>query len=372
MKIVLNREELYNQIWEQSLHKVATKYKISDTNLKKICEEIDIPLPDKKYWGKFYFGNEKPKKQILPNSDIKEYTYEIKKIEKNNKNENLERILKQTNYNDKEIMSILNRETKKLSHPIIKILKQNHQKKIRDMKENFYYSDKTEVSEEIQNRIYLIMSVIATLIEKNGFIIKKIDHNYENRFIMIKEDIKVYFRIREKNKRIFVTDDSFLSSNGKKMELIPSGIIEIAINNTDNYDSYFSKIWQDTKTKKLEVRLNEIIAGIINYIEEIKKRNIEAELNKKKYEEQRRIIEEKKYAKKIEQDKFNELEKDAEQHLKATVIRKYINDYEKKENLTEEEINYIKWAKDKADWFDPLINKKDEILDEKIYNSFIL
>ena len=34
----------------------------------------------------------------------------------------------------------------------------------------------------------------------------------------------------------------------------------------------------------------------------------------------------------------------------------------KKEGATEEQITWIKWAKDKADWYDPLVNKNDEYL----------
>lgn len=48
-------------------------------------------------------------------------------------------------------------------------------------------------------------------------------------------------------------------------------------------------------------------------------------------------------------------------------IRKYIDIYSKKNNLSEADKEYIKWAKDKADWLDPLTEKTDSIMDEKLY-----
>jgi hypothetical protein len=51
-----NREELYNQIWEQPLVKTATKYGISAIALGKVCRKLQIPLPGRGYWTKKEFG----------------------------------------------------------------------------------------------------------------------------------------------------------------------------------------------------------------------------------------------------------------------------------------------------------------------------
>ncbi len=37
----------------------------------------------------------------------------------------------------------------------------------------------------------------------------------------------------------------------------------------------------------------------------------------------------------------------------------------KENKLSEELSNWIKWSNDKADWFDPLVNKNDDLLTEK-------
>lgn len=51
-----NREELYIEIWEKPLVKVAAKYNISAVALGKVCRKLQIPLPGRGYWTKKEFG----------------------------------------------------------------------------------------------------------------------------------------------------------------------------------------------------------------------------------------------------------------------------------------------------------------------------
>lgn len=53
---------------------------------------------------------------------------------------------------------------------------------------------------------------------------------------------------------------------------------------------------------------------------------------------------------------------EAKRFEKATLIRRYIQEVEKnaisENTLTDELKDWIKWAKNRADWLDPIINKK--------------
>jgi hypothetical protein len=51
-----NREELYAEVWEQPLVKVAPQYGISAVMLGKVCHKLQIPLPGRGYWTKKEFG----------------------------------------------------------------------------------------------------------------------------------------------------------------------------------------------------------------------------------------------------------------------------------------------------------------------------
>jgi hypothetical protein len=47
-----NRVELYKDVWDQPLVKLAKKYRISDVRVGKVCRRLRIPLPGRGYWAK--------------------------------------------------------------------------------------------------------------------------------------------------------------------------------------------------------------------------------------------------------------------------------------------------------------------------------
>jgi hypothetical protein len=51
-----DREQLYIEIWETPLVKLAIKYGISAVALGKVCRKLQIPLPGRGYWTKKEFG----------------------------------------------------------------------------------------------------------------------------------------------------------------------------------------------------------------------------------------------------------------------------------------------------------------------------
>src|SRR5579864_4607131 len=66
---IWNREELYSEVWEKPLVKVAAKYGISAVMVGKVCQKLQIPLPGRGYWVKKEFG--KPVRQ-LPLPQVKD------------------------------------------------------------------------------------------------------------------------------------------------------------------------------------------------------------------------------------------------------------------------------------------------------------
>ncbi len=66
--------------------------------------------------------------------------------------------------------------------------------------------------------------------------------------------------------------------------------------------------------------------------------------------------------------KIKKLFSDAEKFEKATVYRRFIKATEQKaieeNNVTSELKDWIKWANEKADWFDPFTKREDELLNE--------
>lgn len=61
----LNRESLYNEIWEISVLGVSKKYNLPYNKLRNLCKEMNIPIPKSGYWTKLECGKPVTKK-LLP------------------------------------------------------------------------------------------------------------------------------------------------------------------------------------------------------------------------------------------------------------------------------------------------------------------
>lgn len=56
--IEYNSNILYEEFWKEPLIKVAVKYGISNTLLRKHCVELKVPIPSSGYWTKVKFGKD--------------------------------------------------------------------------------------------------------------------------------------------------------------------------------------------------------------------------------------------------------------------------------------------------------------------------
>lgn len=67
---IWNREQLYAEIWESPLIKVAPKYGISAVALGKICRKLQIPLPGRGYWAQKEFGKAAAQTPLPEGKDV--------------------------------------------------------------------------------------------------------------------------------------------------------------------------------------------------------------------------------------------------------------------------------------------------------------
>ena len=51
-----DRQTLYKEVWEEPVTKVAQKYGVSDTIIRRVCKSQDIPIPNRGYWAKLRAG----------------------------------------------------------------------------------------------------------------------------------------------------------------------------------------------------------------------------------------------------------------------------------------------------------------------------
>src|ERR1700728_3976317 len=52
-----NRDELYEDVWEQPLTSLVSKYGVSAVAIGKTCRKLQVPLPGRGYWAKKAHGH---------------------------------------------------------------------------------------------------------------------------------------------------------------------------------------------------------------------------------------------------------------------------------------------------------------------------
>ncbi len=364
----LTREELYELVWTTPLTTLAKNYNISDNGLRKICIKLAIPLPKSGYWSKIKFN--KPVKKIpLPkNQEVKQ---EIQ-LAIRDENVTIEEHFQTAFYRlKKEIENTPNLPLKvpeKLTnpHPLIKAAKEDlknykHPKGWM-FKEHIRYTSPNivhiEVGKENIFKALCFMDTFIKLLEKRKHSIQI--NGYHTEVIIFEERITI--KCREILKRMKIKKEHFGYSS-ENIELVPSGIIAFEIGK-----SYWKREWRESTTKPLETKLSSIMASLELKAKKQLEERIEREIWHQEYERKREIEEEQKRLFEKEINDFKTLKLNAKRWKESTDMFNYINAIETNaintNTLTEELKNYIKWAKDKADWYNPIIQKEDTIFEK--------
>lgn len=356
--IEVTRKELYDIVWSTSLSKLTQQYALSNEGIKKLCKQFEIPMPDNGYWMKLKFNKAVKKPKFNSKFSGEDKITLTKREEGNlvNVDQTPQTIRTKEILSDPKAPLLV---PDKLTKPDILIQNTESEHENRK-KKDFYRNDKIDtvsiyVEENNYSRALRIMDSFIKLLRfrKHSF-----SRDFNNRGPLV--DVKsllFHFSIREKTKRV-PSDKIYESST-----YIPTGILILKIG-----ESYKSMEWSDGYIK-LEQQLAKIVAKIeLEAIKELEWKET-CRLNKIKREEEQKIRLEFEARKEKEFVKTKIFFSDSEKFNKTTIYRNYIKAIEQKaiaeNNLTDELKSWIKWANDKANWFDPFINKTDDLLTEK-------
>lgn len=367
----ISRQELYDLVWSKSMTALAKEYNISDNGLRKICKKLDIPLPQLGHWQKLQYGKE-VKIIPLPKDFKGEETITLN--ERNEETDDGNNVISEYH----KLLKQITADTS-LSFVVPDSLT-NPDKLIIEAKENLAsiakgkyatYRGITTTSNDIISisvapkncsRALRIMDKIIKLLKQRG-------HNVivkgNTTFAVVKgEEIKI--RLREKLKMIVTKHEKYSWNN---TDYVPTGILSFKI------DEYPEKEFNDTTNLTLEKQLPKILTKLELVAEKIKRDNEEREIRHQEYRKQREIEEAIKKRHTNEIENFKKLLEESERCKKALDIRNYIKQVEnnaiKDNNLSEELTNWINWANNKADWYDPITRKVDELLNENDINDIL-
>jgi len=365
-KITLTRQELYEMVWKEPLTSISERLKVNYEDLRRLYHNLQIPIPSGGYWSKLKWGMTS---EIVPLP--LDYTGE-NQIELYQKEPGDPDIIKDHVNTSKEcITEPQYRVPGRLTDP---------DKLTLEAKEYFeanrgrqwagsvrILQGKEVLSIDVQysnlSRALRIFDTVIKILRSRGH---EISFNWNGTVAVIYGE-GIAMRLREIHKAIEKPTGSYGSR-----ELKPTGKFTFQIGNHE------LKTVSDGK-KPLEEKIDSIIEKLEAEARQWHEWHLEAELRRKEEAEELRIKQEARARKEKELSDFKSLYILANRLHQASIMRNYLSQAEGHANKnglnTEEFTQWVDWAKRKIDWYDPLINAKDETFTEedksKIFHDLI-
>lgn len=367
--IIFTRKELYELLWSETMSSITKKYSITFPELKKICNEMSIPVPENGYWSKLKFGKEISKPTLPINYTGKTEIELFERSLPDNAPDNSKTSPGAQNSleeNDKDIFNV----PEKLTHPDIHITNtKNYLEAVRkyDWRSSASFPTKKDVlnitvEQENLPRALRIMDTIIKLLRSRDYDVLT---KYDKTVAKIGDE-EIEIRLKEK-KKVVEEKDRYGSR-----QLVPTGRLSFIIGD------YQIKEINDGKDL-LETKLEIIISKLEAEGKRAKEERIAADEWHRKWEEEKRIERENKERLEKEVRSFKLLFHQASRLHQANILRSYVQAVESNalndNKLTDDLKDWFDWAKKKIDWYDPLINKEDKLLNEdhktSIFKDFI-
>ncbi len=357
-ELVLTRIELYDLVWSTPFTTIAKKYEISDNGLRKVCAKMQIPCPKAGHWQKLQYN--KPYEKIkLPSNYTGENQITLRFRKEGDLNSKInytpERKLAieiEKNFSNQLIVpnKLIN------PHNLIVDTKKAFEEKHKDYRYHLIvaYNSKLSVcvSEENIGRALRIMDTFIKVMEIRGH---QLCINKNKAYFLVFEQ-ECEFSLREKTTRILKPSQY----SWKEYDYVPTGDLLFAAKICyPGFELVDGKL-------KLEHQLSKIISKLEIRAEEWRLEKIKWKRQNEIKEEKERIIREREKLIENELISFKQLLKMAKRSNEARFIREYLKDFENKaaasNQLNNELITWLNWAKNKADWYDPITSKDDELL----------
>ncbi len=358
-KVKLTREELYDLVWSKPFTTLVKEYAYSDNGLRKICKKHNIPTPKGGHWAKLKHSK-RSHKISLPKADNVIIELALKTGDENKSIHSNSEFAKIKNELLQSKISFAVPERLSSPHPLVKkandILKTRKTGWFGPGYDIIYSKGEciaTEVTKENIPRALRIWDTLIKLLLQRGH---KISKTKDSEFLIYEEEFTI--RVREILKRVMVKE-----RNWERNERVGSGILSIKIDSI-----YPEKEWRDQKSKTLEDQLLNVLAKLEQLAHKEKRERIERQAYWKKMEEKEAKEKQRQERITVELNGFKNLFDTATRWHKSQYLRNYIKEFEeyaiKSNTLDDQKQSWISWAIEKADWYDPFIEKEVDLLKE--------
>lgn len=357
---VYRREVLYKEVWQFPVTEVAKKYSVSDVTIHKICKSLDIPTPPPGYWAKRRAGRDVTIPP-LPKSDKSS----VKTGSRTQKiyTQSTEEQIKHLPEEDRTAVLAVASEI---------VLVDEHEKmhpKVAACNKKVMSNDipiiVNAIAKETLPRALKILDTLAKAAEPLG-----VEVDDRLRFSIGKDSVELHFSestkevphqlTKEEKKALLEYEDAKRHKRWASEPKIRK--YDHPYTGTLNLTIADKRKFRDRKAGLLEERLGEILIAIFYCINEARlAREAREEAERKREEETLRQEEiRKRYNEEIA--KTNALVNMANDFEIARKIRAMVAAAE--QNGTAD-VEWVAWAKAKADWYDPTVAARDKFFGKR-------
>ena len=378
-----DRETLYKEIWSEPIIKVAQRYGVSDVAIHKICKAMDIPKPPAGYWRQLETGKQVDRIPLPPTTKPTQKTgfrthgcvYEEiteKPIldfwpveEQNRIIETAQNMLRE--YSGKKLHPVLKQNKISIAHWAA-----THPRDISaSRKRDSYYSPPEgepplyyDISNESLPRVHSFLSVLFYAVEYLGGSVNmdltlQIRGETVSYFVYESETQVAHVYTKEELRQLEKYEKEKSHSWAYKPRIRK---YDYVFNGKLRFSVFKDNCYNDSGNVLIENQLGNILIDLYEKSEVVRIDREAKEAAQRKAEEEKRKREELARRKNKEIGKTLALCNEAEDFIIACNIRAYANAMASKPNLTNDEQEWIEWALKKADWFDPIIAREDELL----------
>ncbi|MDF2651688.1 MAG: hypothetical protein K0Q73_7493 [Paenibacillus sp.] len=383
---IYNRETLYKEVWQVPVTEVAKKYGVSNVAIRKVCQSLDIPTPEVGYWAKLRAG------KVVTQTPLPISDKLVKKTGVRTGTEWSPQIEKETlAFLDEEeravVLSIsmqirIPDENAKMHPTIIAHRKaiMEWKKKRRDQEAGGFNRRAMDVplfladtvSDETLPRVLHLIDALIKATEPLGCTLTsnlKFVISGETVSITVSEaqDKVVHVPTKEENMQLLQYEESkrrnswATKPNIRKYDHIYNGRITFSV--------YTAKSFRDCKSYVIEDRLSDIMIALYESYDILRKEREASEEAERKRKEEEQRKEERRNRYNAEVDQTLMLDNLSEDYDTACKIRRYIAAVEASEILDSQTMEWLEWAKAKADWYDPTIAGDDEIFGKRKHSK---
>lgn len=370
-----DRAKLLEEVWSDPVQMVAPLYGLSDVGLKKLCSRLQIPTPPRGYWAKLKAG-----KRVHPRPKLHDYTGASKNLYRPTLAPEPQpkpaaevdvRFQQLLDFEQRPENQIVVAERVRDWHPFVAAAREALVSPIidqRDMPQTRGKGLNISVSTDLQNRALRVADALLKALEKRGHQVQQGAHNIE---VVVFGDPQRLRLFEPSIRSAYVPTAKQLAAKAKgewsywpSWTFTPSGRLQVWVD-----DGYGGKI-MDTDKRLVEQQLNKLMQIMATRAIESLIRKEQQALDDAKRLATREVALARQRQQDEERQRLRDLENDAQNWGRAQTIRQYLRAMEqaatKGSELSPEQLETIRWGRDKADWLDPLQPRIDDLLDEEI------